>query len=600
MKKLFILTSIMSVILFLGLMGFQDYFFDKLYFKTKVNDVVSNSDSLIKSFEDENRSILEIVDRTRDISRENNFDMFIVNENKESLSDLIEFNEVVLVKADSKEYLVDISSLGMNSILNIKENYHMKVEGKTYKNWEIFVSPIKIRTEEDGLLYNRLKIFAEGEKIAEKYFLRNEVDINERLPINPSMLNDNIISIEGEVESIRLNEDFNYEYSYLKGIFERYADSQKSIKYIRKLSEGIEVYEDAKTESSVLVYSKKIGKSGLSICVVASLQEIGEAGNVMKRYYPYMILIAAVIITIMAYIYSKIIAKPLIELNKVAMKMARLDFEVYSNINSNDELGTLSKSLNTLSKSLKESLDELKFANDELKSDIEKEKKQEQIRREFVANVSHELKTPIGVIKSFTEGIKDGVAGTKKDYYLDVIIEEADEMNALVLEMIELSRLESDNLKLKLDRVNISQLMNKNYEKLKSIISDKKIDFAFEIDCEDIDIIGDAKKINHVVENLFSNAVYHTDEDGKIIIRVKCDDEKVKIEFENTCSEIRDEELERIWDRFYKIDQSRTKVENSTGLGLPIVKSILERHKCEFGVESSELGIMFYFWIDRG
>lgn len=112
-------------------------------------------------------------------------------------------------------------------------------------------------------------------------------------------------------------------------------------------------------------------------------------------------------------------------------------------------------------------------------------------------------------------------------------------------------------------------------------------------------VVGDFNKINHVVENLFSNAVNYTYEKGNIVVCVKSDGMRIKVEFKNTCDRIQENELERIWGRFYKIDESRTEVENSTGLGLSIVKSILERHKSEFGVENTDLGIKFYFWLNK-
>jgi len=147
--------------------------------------------------------------------------------------------------------------------------------------------------------------------------------------------------------------------------------------------------------------------------------------------------------------------------------------------------------------------------------------------------------------------------------------------------------------------IDLVQMIKKNYGKFKELILKKRISFEFHVDRNTVIVVGDFNKINHVVENLFSNAVNYTYEKGNIVVCVKSDGMRIKVEFKNTCDRIQENELERIWGRFYKIDESRTEVENSTGLGLSIVKSILERHKSEFGVENTDLGIKFYFWLNK-
>lgn len=333
------------------------------------------------------------------------------------------------------------------------------------------------------------------------------------------------------------------------------------------------------------------------IFVITSLQPVGEAIDTMKLYYVYAFLFALLVIIGMALLFSNILSKPLLKMNRVAVKMADLDFSEECEIYSKDELGSLSTSLNRLSKNLNNSLSELKIANEELQKDIEKERSLEKMRKEFISSVSHEFKTPLGIMKGFAEGIKDNIAEEKKEYYIDVILDEIGKMDELVLDLLDLSKLESKAYKLKLENFLILNLIDEVKSRL--LIRANEKDIPIELQCEqtDLQVYADRRGIEQVITNILSNAIRHTNVNGNIQISVVKKDTCVYVSIENSGEHISEEDLVRIWDRFYRVEKSRDRKTGGTGLGLPIVKNILLLHESNFGAENTESGVRFYFTL---
>lgn len=339
------------------------------------------------------------------------------------------------------------------------------------------------------------------------------------------------------------------------------------------------------------------------IFAVSSLQPVDEAVDVIKDFNLYLYAVALLIILILAFLYSKMISKPLIDLNNAALKMAKLDFSEEFIVNREDEIGNLAKTLNFLSKNLSSALTSLKKSNEQLKKDIEKEKKLENMRKEFVAAVSHELKTPISLISGYAEGIKDNIVeGEDKEYYLDVIIDEAEKMGDLVSEMLELSKLESGNYKLNITSFQLDRTINETIKRLEGLKQEKELDENFKIIKsidENINVLGDEDKIEEVIRNFLTNAIRHTNNEGKIYVRTVDKGDEVLVEVENEGEHINKEDLKKIWERFYKIDKSRNRSLGGTGLGLSIVRHILEMHNSKYGAENTEIGVKFYFTLKK-
>jgi Signal transduction histidine kinase len=335
------------------------------------------------------------------------------------------------------------------------------------------------------------------------------------------------------------------------------------------------------------------------IFAISSLQPINEASAVIKEFYIYFYIGAIILIIILSLLYSNMITKPLIMLNEAASNMAELDFSKKSKIVREDEIGNLAKTLNFLSENLDQALSSLKEANAKLEEDIEKERLLEKMRKEFVAAVSHELKTPISLIGGYTEGLKDGVfQGDEREYYLDVILDESHKMANLVADMLDLSQLESGNFKLSKEEFYIDELISSILRKFSTLIKDKNIDLQLDL-MPKIRINADWTRIEQVITNFITNAIRHTEEKG--FIRVSMEEKKdteVIVYVENSGSHIPNEEITKIWDNFYKIDKSRTRKMGGTGIGLAIVKNILILHGYKYGVENTEKGVRFYFSVN--
>jgi signal transduction histidine kinase len=284
-----------------------------------------------------------------------------------------------------------------------------------------------------------------------------------------------------------------------------------------------------------------------------------------------------ILIIIVSYVFSKVISKPIVAISKSTAEISNLNFDETCDESREDEIGILGRSINLLSKSLKDKIDTLE-------DEIAFEKRQEKIRREFVADVSHELKTPLGIIRSYSEGIKDGISKEKATYYLDVIIEEVDKMNELVLDMLELSNLESKQM-IQKERINIKRLIN-NVLRSYAYVS-KNMNVA--INMEDLIVDVDIKKMELVMSNLLSNAFRYVDD--RKMIRIYIKDQTLYIE--NSHEPIGDVELSKLWDRFYRLEKSRSRIFGGNGLGLAIVQKTLELHELDYSIENSEIGFLF-------
>lgn len=336
------------------------------------------------------------------------------------------------------------------------------------------------------------------------------------------------------------------------------------------------------------------------ILAVSSLQPIEEAASIIKEFYIYIFIGAFVLILMLAFIYSNMVSKPLIVLNKAASKIAEMDFTSKCDVVSNDEIGNLAMTLNFLSDRLDVALRELKLSNIKLQQDIEKERYLDRMRKEFIAGVSHELKTPIALISGYAEGIKDNVVeGEDRDYYLEVIMDEAHKMSNLVSDMLDLSQLESGNFKLSLQAFSITDLIRLVLKKHSTFMNEKSINIELNI-LMDSPVLADRSRIEQVLTNFLTNAIRYTPNQGIIKILVKDESEDlIYIQIENSGERIEPSDLKSIWDKFYKIDKSRMRDSGGTGLGLSIVKNILLLHGSTFGVKNTNTGVAFHFTLKK-
>ncbi len=306
--------------------------------------------------------------------------------------------------------------------------------------------------------------------------------------------------------------------------------------------------------------------------------------------------------SIAIYFISNNMTKPLLELSNIAMKMSRLEFENKYEIKSEDEIGKLGTAINELSFKLEKAIKELKNANVQLKVDLKKKEQLDLMRQDFVANVSHELKTPIALIRGYAEGLenKDILKNDEnRNYYITVIKDEAEKMNSLVYKLLNLSSLERGMEELTIERINLLDVVNGVANNFAITINDKKINLLIDI-LNKTFVWADGYKLEDVVRNYISNAINHVDDDKFIKVYTEnIDGEKIRLSVFNSGLQLDEEERKKIWEKFYKVDKARTRSYGGTGLGLSIVKAIAEKHNTTCGCDNVEIdgfnGMKFYF-----
>lgn len=290
----------------------------------------------------------------------------------------------------------------------------------------------------------------------------------------------------------------------------------------------------------------------------------------------YSYLLSVLFVILISVVASKIITKPIKLIEQSTKEITKGNFDHYLKINSKDELGSLAHNINIMNNTIKNNIDDLN-------KNIIKIKKLENIRKEFIANFTHEIKTPLSIINGYSELIEDCDDNTKKERYLSIINEQTEKINQLVLAMLELSKLESNHIKLDLEEINLNELVTTIIDNLTYLLKIKNIKVDFYSD--DSTITADKFKIEMVVKNYLTNAIKHTNNHGiiKVIIKNKA------LYVENMGKHISEDKLENIWLSFIKDDR------DGTGLGLAICKAILDLHHFKYGVENIENGVRFYF-----
>ncbi|KZL93111.1 sensor histidine kinase [Clostridium magnum] len=310
---------------------------------------------------------------------------------------------------------------------------------------------------------------------------------------------------------------------------------------------------------------------------------IDELRGALKKVYE-IIWISAVFAIIVSciviyYISQRIIIRPLAKINYVADKISKGEVEKRVSIKSKDEIGTLAKSFNSMADSLEE---------------VEKN------RREFISNVSHEIRSPITSIKGFIGGILDGVIPKEKEnYYLSVAYEEIQRLTRLVNDLLDLSAIEAGQFKLRIEEIDINEIIRICVIKFETKIKEKKLKVDVLMHEDRLYVAADRDRLTQVVTNLIDNAIKYGAEEGNVRICTRSKGDKALISVFNDGPCIPKEDLKHIWNRFYKADKSRTS-KMSTGLGLSIVRSILTQLGEDIWIENKEnQGVTFTFTLKK-
>ena len=317
--------------------------------------------------------------------------------------------------------------------------------------------------------------------------------------------------------------------------------------------------------------------------------------------------ITIIISGIIASVISKKFTDPILELNSITNKMARLDFsQKYVTKDVDDEINDLGKNINTMSNKLETIIKQLRDNNIELEKDIEEKSKIDEMRKQFISDVSHELKTPIALIQGYAEGLLENVTtdDESRKFYAEVILDESNKMDKLVKQLLELMKIEYGKREFTNERFDLKELIDEVIRKCNVMLKENGITINFRQE-EPVYIYADEFYIDQAVTNYFTNAIKHAEEkNGKKEIEIRLeklkDKNKVRLYVYNTGENIEQEDLERIWKRFYKVDTSRNRENGGTGIGLALVKAIMNNYKNEYGVANKEDGVEFYFDLDLG
>ena len=329
---------------------------------------------------------------------------------------------------------------------------------------------------------------------------------------------------------------------------------------------------------------------------LASIRESVELAN---RFLAYVGIAALLVGSLFIYFATKKITSPILQLANLSEKMSNLDFDAKYTGQAEDEIGVLGNSMNRLSDTLKETIGQLRTANTELQQDIEEKIKVDEMRKDFIANVSHELKTPIALIQGYAEGLTEGMAEDpeSRDYYCEVIMDEANKMNKMVRQLLTLSALEAGNDAPVMDRFDLTDLIRGVINSVGILIQQKEADVHLE-DCGPVYVCADEFKIEEVVTNYLNNALNHLAGEKKIVITVEDNGEEALITVFNTGNNIPEEDIPNLWTKFFKVDKSHTREYGGSGIGLSIVKAIMDSHRKACGVRNVEGGVEFWFTLD--
>lgn len=367
---------------------------------------------------------------------------------------------------------------------------------------------------------------------------------------------------------------------------------------------NIKKMKDVKTGISYVLLSSQLDNGYLlyiRIPVTSIEESVKISNNFLYLMAGFTILISAVIVSFV----TRKFADPILELNSIAKKMANLDFShKYRITDADDEINNLGKSINVMSDKLERTIKQLRRTNIELEKDIEEKSKIDEMRKSFISDVSHELKTPIALIQGYSEGLLENVNTDEESrrFYAEVILDETNKMDKLVKQLLELMTIEYGKREFNDNKFNVVELEQQIIIKSQVMLQEKDAKMEL-VSPEEINVIADDFYIEQVISNYVTNALKHVKEVNgenyiKIYNEVNVEKNKVRIKVFNTGDNIKEEDMARIWNRFFKADESRNRDDGGTGIGLSFVKAIMNNYKNEYGVVNKENGVEFYFDLD--
>lgn len=360
-------------------------------------------------------------------------------------------------------------------------------------------------------------------------------------------------------------------------------------------------WSDNQAGSGYVDYLKMWGRfsDGSWFVMQSPLASIRESASLANRFLIYLGGIGILLGGVLVWLFSHRITRPVMELARLSQEMANLNFDARYEGSGCDEIGILGSNFNRMSEQLEKTISELKSANNQLQKDIEQKEKIEEMRNEFLGNVSHELKTPIALIQGYAEGLKEGVNDDpeSREFYCDVIMDEAGKMNQMVKNLLTLNQLEFGADEVQFERFDIVRLVRGVIASCEILVQQAGAEVDL-ISDECICVWADEFKTEQVVRNYLTNAIHHTENEKRIEVRITKEGDTARVSVFNSGKPIPEEDIPRLWDKFYKVDKAHTREYGGNGIGLSIVKAIMESFHQKYGVKNFDNGVAFWFELD--
>lgn len=454
-------------------------------------------------------------------------------------------------------------------------------------------------------IYSKTKALKSVYEVVNNYYINSQnIDLEiqlERIAINNNF--DILIKNDQNVNVYTSNKDFFSTLGQMNEMTSRFnANLGEMIEKEEDFT--IKKIKDNKNDITYILLSATLDNDYLLYIriPITSIQEsVKISNNFLYLMAGFAILIAAVIVSYV----SRKFGDPITELNDIARKMSNLDFSHrYRITDTEDEINNLGKSINVMSDKLEKTIKQLRNTNIELEKDIEEKSQIDEMRKSFISDVSHELKTPIALIQGYSEGLLENVNTDEESrkFYAEVILDETNKMDRLVKQLLELMKLEYGKREFEDKPFNMVELEKEVVIKSQVMLEEKEVQIKLKT-VDEINVLADDFYIEQVMSNYLTNAIKHVKAvNGEKYIQVEnvvnVDKNKVRVKVFNTGDNIAEEDIARIWNRFYKIDESRNRENGGTGIGLSFVKAIMSNYGNVYGVINKENGVEFYLELD--
>ena len=377
-------------------------------------------------------------------------------------------------------------------------------------------------------------------------------------------------------------------------LFQQGEDSRT---YVLKRSENytiVQAYDEGSQSANIDCFAYLSDNQTLLLMTtpVANLKE-----SVRLRFLFYAGALTLLLGVFLVWGMSSRITDPIRSLAALSEKLGHMDFSVRYRGQNEDEIGVLGKNMNSMAEQLERAIMDLRDANRKLRDDLARKEEIDEMRREFIANVSHELKTPIALIQGYAEGLQDGLCEEKemREQYLGVILDEAERMNKLVRQLLTLSQLESEHPELNAEVFDLRESAESVLRKTQVLAEESGAACSLHAPEAPVMVRADAFRIDEVLMNYVSNAFHHVSEGGEVILSLRVEGERAHCEVFNSGKPIPEADLERVFEKFYKVDKAHTRKYGGSGIGLSIVRAIMTQHNMPFGVRNLEDGVVFWF-----